>query len=244
MPWQSNESPVWPWKLRPLFIHVSACRCWAEMRNRAPGGSEGCTSNEETQAIFPFRGRLMSRFAFWVRSNFDSVTSGHLASSPWVLRLHQVTAQSCCVAQYGETMLPLPAFIWWAKGLRGTSGPTRVSQVWSGVTSLAPLSPVFPAFVWLCSPCAPRRQPRGERGKGRGERESCSSSHLCQALRLSSSGSLLCLHCFPRCLELQLPGAHRYHWGGSAYDVLIIRFAITSGREDDLLLLSKLRKRE
>lgn len=99
------------------------------------------------------------------------------------------------------------------------------------------------SFVWLCSSCAPQRQPQGEKGKRRGERESCSFSHLCQALRLSSSGSLLCLCCFPRCLKLQLPGAHRYHWGGSAYDVLIIRFAITSGREADLLF-SKLRKRE
>lgn len=63
---------------------------------------------------------------------------------------------------------------------------------------------------------------RGSHRKGkRGEKESW----------LSSSGSLLSLHCFPRRLQLQIPGAHRYRWGGSAYDELIVRFAITWGRE-------------
>lgn len=51
MPWQRGESLVWPRKLGTLFIHVSACRCRAGMRNRATGGSEGGTSNEEAQAI-------------------------------------------------------------------------------------------------------------------------------------------------------------------------------------------------
>lgn len=86
---------------------------------------------------------------------------------------------------------------------------------------------VSSSFVWLCSSCAPLRKPQREKGKGRGERESCNSSHPCQALWLSSSGSLLCLFSFPHCLKLQLSGADRYHWGGSACDMLIVRSAIT-----------------
>lgn len=35
------------------------------MRKRAPGSTEGCTSNEQTQAIFFLRDRLTSRFALW-----------------------------------------------------------------------------------------------------------------------------------------------------------------------------------
>lgn len=45
-------------------------------------------------------------------------------------------------------------------------------------------------------------------GRKRQRTESCCSSHPCQVLRLSSSGSLLCLFCFTCCLKLPLSLVH------------------------------------
>lgn len=250
MPWQSSESLVWPWKLGPLFIHVSACRCEAEMRNRAPGGSEGCTSNEETQAIFSLRDRLTSRFA--LQWGVISILSGAgtLRYPPECDAYTRWRLSHRCAPSGGETE---PCCLCCSLRLQSSecckvSGEHLASLkqpgtvgVWSRIacSSFSSLPPLFDFVL----PALHRGSHGEAKGKGE-EKESCSSSHLCQALRLSSSGSLLCLHCFPRRLKLQLPGARRYRWGGSAYDVLIIRFAITWGREADLLLLSKWRKRE
>lgn len=99
-------------------------------------------------------------------------------------------------------------------------------------------------FVWLCSSLRSTEAATGREREG--ERRKRAAAPLISA---KLSGCLPLALCYAStaslcCLELQLPGARRYHWGGSAYDVLIIRFAITSGRKADLLLLSKLRKRK
>lgn len=64
-------------------------------------------------------------------------------------------------------------------------------------------------------------------GRKRQRTQSCCSSHLCQVLGLSSSGSLLCLFCSTCCLELQLSLVHTDTAGVDQPVILIIRFANT-----------------
>lgn len=165
MPWQSSGSLVWPWKLGPLFIHVSACRCRAEMRNRAPGGSEVCTSNEETQAIFTLRDRLTSRFALqwgvililsWVGTLLYPLDCG--AYTRWCTG--GATELSCSLCLQSSER-------WRVSGEHLARSSSQV-QLECGVASLAPLSPLLLLCLTLLL-WAPQRQPQG--GKGRGERE-------------------------------------------------------------------------
>lgn len=142
MPWQSSESLVWPWKLGPLFIHVSACRCRTEMRNRAPGGSEGCTSNEETQAIFSLRSRLTSRFSLqWVVMSILSWV-GTLLYSCKCSAYTRWRLSHCCAQSGGETELSCLCCSLCSRrlsvnSLRGASGPARESRYSGSVESLA-----------------------------------------------------------------------------------------------------------
>lgn len=228
VPWRSTQSWVWPWKLALLFIHMSACSCRVEMR--VPGSSEGCTSNEETQTFSSPRDRLRSKFALQWEVILILSWVGTVLYPPECSTCTRWCLSHRCTQSGGETEVSC---------LCRTSVYSHLSvQRSQGSICRAPsakysrsmelhLYLVSSSFVWLCSSCAPLRKPQRVKGKGRGERESCNSSHPCQALWLSSSGSLLCLFSFPHCLKLQLSGADRYHWGGSACDMLIVRSAIT-----------------
>lgn len=155
--------------------------------------------------------------------------SWQLALSPWLWHLHQVMPWPPLIYRLEERPKLSISLCPQSSELLGVSGEHVVcfsSQVqWWSVASHHSLPFLLSSLLCLTLLlwALQRQPPRRERER----RKSCSSSNLCQALRLSSSGSLLCLHCFTRCLKLQLPGAYRYRWGGSACDVLIIRFAIT-----------------
>lgn len=136
----------------------------------------------------------------------------------------------------------MPSVIWVDKGLWGASGPARAARYSGSVEShRLPLFLPSSSFVWLCSSCALQRQPQRGKGEGRGERELQLLSSL-----PSSPAVFLWLFVMPPLLhslpKATAPWCTQIRWGGSAYDVLIIRFAITWGRETDLLLLSKLRR--
>lgn len=164
----------------------------------------------------------------------------HLPTVSWVQHLYKVRPRPLLDVRWWwnrDALLPLPPLavvIWLETGPLGASGPAWAARC-SGSMEFCSLPPLFdfvlPALRW------------GSHREGR-RTERDSSSHLCQAVRLSSSGSLLCLHHFPWCLKLHLSGAGRYSWGGSACDVLIGRFAITWGRLADLLSCSRQGERE
>ncbi len=149
------------------------------MRNKAPGGSEGCTSNEKTQAIFSLRDRLTSRLApqwgvililSWVGTllyppECSAYTRWRLSSVWWR------NSWAAAAAAYACSHL---------SGLWGAAGPARAARYSGSVESHRLLLFLLSSsFVWLCSSCAPQRQPL--RGEGERKRRKTAAAPLISA---------------------------------------------------------------
>lgn len=93
--------------------------------------------------------------------------------------------------------VPVLLMLWWSQGCSEgyqrclwAAAAARYTRGWQGE------HPLFDAVVEAAT------------GRKRQRAESCCSSYPCQVLRLSSSGSLLCLFCFTCCLKLTLSLVH------------------------------------
>lgn len=133
MLWQSSESWSEPWKLGPLFIHMSACR--------ALGGSESCTCNEVTRVIFSVWDRQTPTFALQWGLILIHVMSRHLALSSWVQHLHKLMPQPPLCSIWWRNRAVCQCCSLWLQ----SSEQLRVSG-----EHLAPLKQPGTVGVWSC----------------------------------------------------------------------------------------------